>query len=273
MGRICNLYPAPSFPLTLLCIALSACEPPPEPAARVPNTPATTPVAQTRFYPTRYFADLPPAAIDVVELSKARASGIVYTEFEGSTPTELTILNDTAHEVQTIARLRFYNMPDGGFSDTLWVRRAGLFSELERASHEHYGLQAATLQGAWARINFAYDSAGRPQQGWVRVDPPRVNYAGYDSLMMSVSSRFADPAGVRFFNRPAGDLLQISIAPSYSLAVLQVQGEWIRVALAVPDTTECVGDPKARVQRRDTVWVPRINASGRRQIISAVAGC
>jgi hypothetical protein len=257
----------------LLCATLCACEPAPEPAARVANSPAPAPVAQTRFYPTQHFADLPAATIDAIELNKARAAGIVYTEFEGSIPAELTILNDTAHEVQTIARLRFYGMTDGGFTDTLWVRRPGWFSEIERATQEHYGLQAATLHGAWARVNFAYDSAGRPQQGWVRIEPPRVNYASYDSLMMSVSSSFADPAAVRFFDRPAGDSLKISLAPSYSLAVLQTRGDWIRVALTMPDTTECVGDPKARVQRRDTVWVPRINASGQRQIISAVAGC
>jgi hypothetical protein len=216
---------------------------------------------------------LPPVTIDAVELNKARASGIVYTEFQGSFPGELTILNDTAHEVQTIARVRFYNLADGGFTDTVWVRRPGWFSELERATHEHYGLQTAAVRGAWARVNFAYDSAGVAQQGWARIEPPRVNYASYDSLMKSVSSSFADPEAVRFFNRPAGDSLKISIAPSYSLMVLQTQGNWIRVALTVPDTTVCVGDPKAQVQRRDTAWVPRINASGRRQIISAVAGC
>ena len=261
--------------IVMLCAMSFGCQPAPETAEHATDTTSASaaPVAQLRLYPARSTADLPQRAVPRVDSTKAKAAGIVYAEFEGSAPAELTILNDTSHEVQTIARLRFYALPDGGMTDTLWVRRPDLFGDLERATHEHYGLQASSRHGGWARVNYAYDADGVAQEGWVQIVPGKVHYASYDSLMQSVSTDFSDPAAARFYDRPGGTGVRVSLEPSHALKVLEPRAGWIRIILTVPDTTECTGDPNATVTRRDTVWVPRVNASGRRQLVSAVAGC
>src|SRR5687767_5978125 len=105
--------------VVMLWATSSACEPAREEPARAADSLPVKPVAQTRFYPTRPFAALSESAKAAIELERARAQGMVFSEFEGSVPAELTILNDTAYEVQTSARLRFYSLPDGGMTDTL----------------------------------------------------------------------------------------------------------------------------------------------------------
>src|SRR5688572_5444443 len=144
-----------------------SCQPASEsPEHSIDTTSATAaPVAQSRLFSAHSTADLAQYVIQRIDLQKAKAAGIVYAEFEGSAPAELTILNDTSHEVQTSARLRFYGLPDGGMTDTLWVRRPDLFGDLERATHEHYGLQATARHGEWARVNYAYDRDGVAEEG------------------------------------------------------------------------------------------------------------
>jgi len=107
----------------------------------------------------------------------------------------------------------------------------------------------------------------------VHIVTGKVHYASYDSLMKSVSTHFSDPAAARFYSGPGRGEIHVSLEPSVSLKVVEINGDWIRIVLTAPDTTVCVGDPNAKVTRRDTVWVPRVNASGRRQLVSAVAGC
>ena len=258
----------------VLCATLPACEPPPE---TLPDTPGMTPapamVVESRFNPVQPLSNLPDTALAAAELTKARAVGIVYSTFQGTLPGELTVLNDTAREVQTVARLRFYPVPEGGHTDTLWARRAGLFGETARASHDDYGLQAASTHGKWVRVNYAYDSTGVAQQGWVRIEPNRTIYVDYDALMRQYITQFADVDATRFYTEPDGRRVRVNLSPSYSVRVLETNPEWIRVALTMPDTTACTGNPGARVLRRDTVWVPRVNEEGRRQIAVATAGC
>jgi hypothetical protein len=166
---------APAF-LWLAYASLTACEPAREEPAGSPPSAAAVPAAQMRFYPAKPLSELREPALSIVDSSRARAVGIAYTSFEASAPNELTILNDTAHEVQTSARLRFYPIPNGGWSDTLWVRQPKLYSQLERASLDDYGLQVASVHGSWLRVIYAYDSAGAAQLGWVRVAPGHVMY-------------------------------------------------------------------------------------------------
>lgn len=261
--------------VSLMCATLCGCEPAPDKPPEAPPATTAAPVAQSRFYPARLaWEQEDPAVTDSVLFTSARAIGIVYPAFAGNLPGELSVVNDTARELQTIARLRFYAAPDGGHVDTLWVRDRHLYAAgLERASHEDYGFAAVARHGSWARVVFAYDTAGTPRQGWVRIEPPRVVYADYDSLMLKLSTHFNDPAAARFYDRPNGRRLNLDLKPSHAVRVLGFQGDWIQVMIAVPDTSACTGDPDARIVRRDTAWVPRLNINKTRQIFAATAGC
>ena len=261
--------------VSLMCATLCACEPAPEARPVTQDSAVAMPVAQARFHAARLITDLQdPAIADRIEETKARSVGIVYPAITGNLPGELAVVNDTSHEVQTVARLRWYLAPEGGWSDTLWVRDARLYgASLERATHDDYGMAAMARRGEWAQVVFAFDSVGTAQRGWVRIVPERVLYADYDSLLLNLSTQFNDPAAVTFFDKPAGQRINMALPASHSVSVIGFQGEWIQVALASPDTSACTGDPEARIQRRDTVWVPRLNTNKRRQIFAATAGC
>ena len=259
--------------VSLLCATLSACEPAPEP--RPASAPVATPVAESRFYPARVIWELTdPAVTDSVMLSKAWIAGIVFPAMAGNLPGEISIVNDTAHEVQTIARQRWYAAPEGGYGDTLWVRDRRLYAApLERATHEDYGFAATARHGTWAHVVFAYDSSGIVQRGWVRIEPPRVMYADYDSLLLNVSTQFSNDAAVTFFDRPGGRRVAVNLEPSHAVRVIGFDRDWIKVMLTAPDTSACTGNPDAKIIRRDTLWVPRLNTNKDRQLYAATAGC
>lgn len=260
--------------VSLMCATLSACEPASE-TRSANNPPTAAPVAQSRFYAARPLWNLQdPAVLDSIERQKARAIGIVYPAFAGELPAEIAVVNDTAHEVQTVARVRFFRSPEGGWTDSLFVRDPALFAVgLERATHEDYGLPVVTRQREWARVIFAFDSTGASRQGWVRIESGRTLFQAEDSALLSFSTHFGANEPEAFFDRPAGNRVAVSTSPSANVQVLEVQSDWIRIALTIPDTAECGGDPTAKVLRRDTVWIRRLAANGRRQIVAAVAGC
>ena len=243
-----------------------------QPATALRPAPATV-SAEPRLHPVQPQFQLRDSAAEAAERAEARALGIVYSMFADTLPAELAVLNDTSGEVRTVARVRFYQMASGGWADTIWANQPGLYGTLTRASHEEYGLQTLGVSGNWAQAIYAYNEAGDPQLGWVRLVPRRVQHVAYDSLLFQYTSDLLNPDAAVFYDKPEGKPVKVSLEPNYSLDVLQVAGEWIRIALAVPDTAECTGDPSATVARRDTVWVPRINKNGYRQLYSAVAGC
>ena len=265
-----------TFATTFLLLAtLSACEPAPEaePAAAPSSQPTAAPVAQARFHSARPLHELPDSARERAEVAREHAIGIVTPVYGDSAPRELTVLNDTSHEVQTIARLRFYPQPDGGWTDTLWSREAGLFQELMRATHDDYGLPVVARTGNWLRVQYGFGADGAGRAGWIREAAGQTVYHDRDRQMFEYSTDLADVERTSFFARPGGQRVQVDLRPSHMLEVLRIDGDWIQVALLRPDTTPCTGDPQLKVQRSDTVWVNRFNAQGKRQLHSAVAGC
>ena len=165
--------------VSLMCATLSACEPAPE-TQPADNPPAATPVAQSRFYPARPIRHLDnPAVLDSIERQQAGAVGIVYAANADSFPIEITVVNDTSYEVQTIARLRFFESPQGGWTDSLFVRDANLFAAgSAHATKEDYGFPVTARHRDWARIIFGFDSTGASRQGWVRIEPGKTLYRG-----------------------------------------------------------------------------------------------
>ena len=61
--------------------------------------------------------------------------------------------------------------------------------------------------------------------------------------------------------------------PSYKLTVLSITRDWMEIALEVPNTEACGGDPEAKVERSTTAWVRRYDSKGRYQIGYAAGGC
>jgi hypothetical protein len=215
---------------------------------------------------------LPDSSRMRAEITQEHAVGIVVPVYGERAPRELTILNDTAYEVQTIARVRFYPRTDGGWTDTLFTREPGLFHQLVRATHEDYGLPVVARKGEWLQVNYAFAADGRPIRGWVRLAEGQTVYHDVDAQMLEFSTSLASESA-EFFTQPGGQRVQVDLRPTHMLEVIRIDGDWIQVALLRPDTTPCTGDPQLDVRRSDTVWVRRYDAQGRRQLHSAVAGC
>lgn len=254
---------------------LSACEPAresPPPAPR-DTLSSVVPVAQTRFHAAVPLHEMPDSTREKAVLQQEKAIGIVVPVYGDSAPRELTVLNDTAHEVQTVARLRFYPRKDGGWTDTLWTTQSGTRHELMRATHEDYGLPVVARRSGWLRVIYGFGADGSPREGWVRLAEGQTVYHDRDAQMFEFSTDLADAEATEFFAAPGGQRVQVDLRPSHMLEVLRINGDWIQVALLRPDTTPCTGNPQLKVQRGDTVWVRRFDARGKRQLHSAVAGC
>jgi hypothetical protein len=251
--------------VAVLSATLSACEPAPEVSSRIsrPDSAVTaTPFAQTRFRAAAALHEAPDSVRARALREQERAIGIVVPAYGERAPRELTVTNDTANEVQTVARVRFYPRPDGGWEDTIWTRTAGAFGELLRATHDDYGLPVVARQGEWLRVHYAFGPGGAALDGWVRLGGGETVYHDRDQQMFEFSTDLADAENTEFFARPGGQRVQVDLRPSHMLEVLRIEGDWIQVA-----------DPQLEVQRGDTVWVRRLNAQGKRQLHSAIAGC
>jgi hypothetical protein len=264
--------------VAMACILFATspgCEPAPEPRPDVApaSPPSAVSIPQSRLQPARYLHELPDTARIRAETAQEHALGVVVPVYGERAPRELAIANDTAYEVQTIARLRFFPSPDGGWTDTLFVREPGLFHQMVRATHEDYGLPVVARRGEWLRVHYAFAANGTPRSGWVRLADGQTVYHAVDEQMFKFSTSLADENDTEFFARPGGQRVQVDLRPTHMLEVLRIEGEWIQVALLRPDTTPCTGDPQLEVRRADTVWVRRYNAQGKRQLHSAVAGC
>ena len=260
----------------VLCATLSSCEPAPNPrpsAAPSDSPSAVAPVVQARLQAAKYLHELSDSARLRAEIDREHAIGVVVPVYGERAPRELAVTNDTVYEVQTIARLRFYPRPDGGWTDTLFAREPNLFHQLVRATHEDYGLPVVARHGEWLRVHYAFAADGSPMAGWVRLAEGQTAYHDVNEQMSEFSTSLADANNTEFFRQPNGQRVQVDLRPTHMLEVLRIDGDWIQVALLRPDTTPCTGDPQLHVRAGDTVWVRRYNAQGRRQLHSAVAGC
>lgn len=258
----------------LTLVTLVACEPPPQ-KAPPPAPTATTipePAVQPQFHVARPLHELTDTS-GRVERALAQARGIVVTTYVRPAPRELSVINDTAREIRTIARVRFYPRPDGGWTDTIWTREAGLYGGLVRATHEDYGLPVMSVHGQWLRVNYAYAADGSPRAGWVRLVPGKLVYHDVDRQMFEFNTSLVDPANTEFYAAPGGQPVAVDLQPSHTLKVLRIDGEWIEVTIMRPDTSACTGDESLFVLSRETLWLRRYDARGKRQLQSAVAGC
>ncbi len=168
----------------MLCATLCGCEPVrdtlPEPAAEAESTPVTAqPTSQIRYHITRPLNELTDS-VDRVERYQEQALGVVVPTYGEAAPQELSVTNDTAYEIQTVARVRFYPLTDGSWTDTIWTREAGLYGGLIRATHDDYGLPVVSVHGRWLRVHYAFAEDGSPRSGWVRLVP---NKSVYHSLL------------------------------------------------------------------------------------------
>ena len=266
--------------LAMLCLVWAACEPQPRQAGRHPGAAGTQTktsqpppvVAATRFQVAQPLGQLKDSTARVDRL-REQAIGIVVPTYGQVTPQELNVINDTTHEIQTIARVRFYPLPSGGWTDTTWTREAGLYTELLRATHEDYGLPVVEKYGRWLRVYYGFAKDGSPRTGWVHLVPGKSVYHDRDRQLFDYSTSLRDPANTQFFDAPDGQPVEVDLRPSYTLQVIRIESDWIQVVLMRPDTSACTGNENFRVSQRDTVWVRRFNAGGKRQLTSAVAGC
>jgi len=216
---------------------------------------------------------------DDTAIWQARLQGIGAVYVGGGTPTVELVVRQTASDAApVVAYLGTVERADGLHS-VYAANEPNVIGELERVSHEEYGLVADLVRGGWARAVYGYTRTGQVRRGWVRLVEGSIQYKSYDAQILEHSTWFEKPDRVELFNRPNGRRIRFPLIPSgedaadYALEVLSIKGAWIEVQVTVPDTDPCGGNPEAKVERRTRAWVHRYDRRGRYQIAYAPAGC
>jgi hypothetical protein len=217
---------------------------------------------------------------DDAAIWNARIQGIGAVYVGGGNPAlELVVRQRASDAAPVVAYLGTVERADGLHS-VYAANEPNLVGELERVSHEEYGLVVDLVQSGWARTVYGYTRTGQVRRGWVRLVPGGVEYKSYDAQIVQHLTWFEKPESVELFDRPNGRRLRFPLRPSaadaaedYELEVLSIRGSWIQVQLTVPNTNACAGNPEAKVERRTRAWVHRHDRRGRYQIAYAAAGC
>jgi hypothetical protein len=217
---------------------------------------------------------------DDAAIWRARIEGTGAVYVPGFDPAfELVMRQEPRSEAPVIAYVGVVQQADGGLHGIHAADEPDLIGELERVSHEEYGLVADLVHRGWARAVYGYTRTGQVRKGWVHLAPGRAEYKSYDEQILEHITWFEQPEHVELFDRPNGRRLRFPLeraeggATDYEIEVLSIRGPWIEVQLTVPNTNGCSGDPKARVERRTRAWVRRHDRRGRYQIAYAAAGC
>jgi hypothetical protein len=217
---------------------------------------------------------------DDAAIWKARIQGIGAVYVPGFNPArELVVRQEPSPAAPVIAYVGTVPQRGGGLHSVHAANEPNLIGELERVSHEEYGLVADRVQRGWARAVYGYTRTGQARKGWVHLMPGRAEYKAYDEQILEHTTYFENPDSVELFDRPNGRRIRFPLkraadgASDYELEVLSIRGSWIEVQLTVPDTSGCAGDPDATVERRTRAWVRRHDRRGRYQIAYGAAGC
>ena len=217
---------------------------------------------------------------DDAAILNARIEGTGAIYVPGFNPAiELVVRQEPRPAAPVIAYVEVVPQADGGLHSIHAANEANLIGELERVSHEEYGLVADLVQRGWARAVYGYTRTGQVRKGWVYLMPGRAEYKSYDQQILEHITWFEEPESVELFDRPNGRRIRFPLkraadgASNYELKVLSINGSWIEVQVTVPNTSGCDGDPAAKVERRTRAWVRRHDRRGRYQIAYAPAGC
>jgi hypothetical protein len=217
---------------------------------------------------------------DDAAIWEARIQGIGAVYVPGGNPAlELVVRQKASETAPVVAYLARVERADGLHS-VYAASEPNLIGELERVSHEEYGLVADKVQAGWVRAVYGYTRTGQVRRGWVKLLTGGVEYKSYDEQILEHITWFEKPERVELFDRPNGRRFQFPLttlaadaASDYELEVMAIRGLWIEVQVTVPDTTGCSGNPEAKVERRTRAWVRRYDQRGRYQIAYAAAGC
>ena len=212
----------------------------------------------------------------------ARLEGIgeVYATIQTFGPgVELIVRSHPRQDAPVVAYLDYEFSADGGWEIAFKANEPGLREEITRVNHEDYGLVVASIRGGWAKAVYGYDLTGEVRFGWVHLVPGSIVFVSYDDLLAQHLAYFEDPGRVELFDKPNGRRVEFPLTSrvdanmSYSLSVLAIERDWIQVALEVPSTEPCGGDPEAKVERSTYAWVRRYDSKGRYQIGYSAGGC
>ena len=217
---------------------------------------------------------------DHAAIWKARIQGTGTVYVPGFNPArELVVRQEPSPAARVVGYVGAVQQATGGLHSIHAANEPNLIGELQPVSHEEFGLVADRVQRGWARVVYGYTRTGQVRRGWVYLMPGDAEYKSYDEQILEHISWFEEPDRVELFDRPNGRRIRFPLeraadgASGYELKVLSIRGSWIEVQLTVPDTSGCVGDPQAKVERQTRAWVRRHDRRGRYQIAYGAAGC
>jgi len=210
--------------------------------------------------------------------ARIQGTGAVYVA-GGDPALELVVRQKPSAAAPVVAYLGTVKGGDGGLHSIYAANEPNLIGEMERVSHEEYGLVAEMVQDGWVRAVYGYTRTGQVRRGWVKLMAGGVEYRSYDEQILEHMTWFEEPDSVELFDRPNGRRIRLPLARAanadsdYELEVVSIRGSWIDVQVTVPNTNACGGNPEAKVERRTRAWVRRYDHRGRYQIAYAAAGC
>jgi hypothetical protein len=231
---------------------------------------------QTTFHRIRDFSE---SSMDFY-LTRTQGIGVVYTPFEAiGKQRELILRREPRDTSPVVAYFDYQLTNDVNLELVRAASEPGLIEEVARADHEEYGLVVDLTQHGWVRAIYGYTAKGDIRVGWVKLVPGRVVFLSYEDHIRTAYPYFENPGRVEFFDAPNGRRVLFSLIPdggkaaSYDLRVVNIERDWIQVALNVPSPHPCGDYPYAKLQRSTTAWVRRYNAEGRYQIWYAHDSC
>src|SRR5262245_64157830 len=100
--------------------------------------------------------------------ARIQGTGAVYVT--GSDPSlELVVRQKPSAAAPVVAYLGMVGDADGGLRRIHAANEPNLIGEMERVSHDEYGLVADMVQGGWARAVYGYTRTGQVRRGWVKL--------------------------------------------------------------------------------------------------------
>ena len=189
-------------------------------AATHTHSGSQAPVVRSGFYEIESFGGSSLSDDAAIYAGRIQGTGAVYAPPNpASTEPELVIRAQPVDNAPVVAYVDFWISDSGGDDgrggSVFAADESGLIGELERVSHDDYGLVADRVRGRWIRVIYGYTPAGHARAGWVRLMTGRVAYISYEEQIRTKPVWFEDPAGVELFERQGGKLLPFRI-PSHT---------------------------------------------------------
>jgi hypothetical protein len=218
-------------------------------------------------------------------MHQERGSGVVYPSPRplytgGGGSDTVVVLAEPTVQAPVLARLRL-EVDSMSWEYVLEARAEVAEGGAVEFGYEELGLPVVEARSGpqrleWLRVYYGVGGSGEPLTGWVRYDPPRVEFLSWAERLPELPLFFPDPDSVRFHEGVEGSVRLLDLAREegtarldYILYPIETRGHWMRVEVVTP--SDYCADPES--PRHDTTWIRHVAADGRPRVWYHTRGC